>query len=110
MAEFCIPKALICKQSLYFAAMFEGNFKEGEEQLAVLEEEEDVVSARSFSMLVQWLVLGRVIFPIFPQLSPEENIASTIEFVRLADMCQVKGMENVMADHIKFILLTDLYN
>lgn len=36
--EYKLPKALLCKQSPYLAAMFEGPFKEGEEQSTTLEE------------------------------------------------------------------------
>ena len=53
-------------------------------------------------MLVQWLYLGRV---IFGELAPEEAITATIEFVRFADMCQVTGMEALMAERIKGIIM-----
>jgi hypothetical protein len=75
---------LLCQQS--FAAAFNGSFQEGEEQFMTLKEEEDIVSTRSFELLVQWLYVGRV---IFDELPPEEAITTTIEFVRLADMCKV---------------------
>ena len=60
-----------------------------------------VVSARSFELLVQWLYLGRVAFGI---LAPEESITAIIEFIRLADMCGVTGMESLMAERIKTII------
>ena len=53
-------------------------------------------------MLVQWLYLGRV---IFGELAPEEAITATIEFVRIADMCQVTGMEALMAERIKGMIM-----
>ena len=53
-------------------------------------------------MLVQWLYLGRV---IFGELAPEEAITATIEFVRITDMCQVTGMEALMAERIKGIIM-----
>lgn len=56
-----------------------------------LKEEEDIVSTRSFELLVQWLYVGRV---IFDELPLEETVTTTIEFVRLADMCKVTGMES----------------
>jgi hypothetical protein len=43
-----------------------------------LTEIDGVVSIRSFELLVQWLYLGRV---IFGELTPEEAITATIEFV-----------------------------
>lgn len=55
-------------------------------------------------MLVQWLYLGRV---LFSESTPTECITATIEFVRLADMCDVTGMETLMAEHIKAIILAN---
>jgi hypothetical protein len=55
-------------------------------------------------MLVQWLYLGRV---LFNESTPTENITAAIEFVRLADMCDVTRMETLMAEHIKAIILAN---
>jgi hypothetical protein len=71
------------------------------EQSTNLTEEDGVVATRSFQLLVQWLYLGRV---ILDELAPEEAITATIEFVRIADMYKVTGMESLMADRIKSIL------
>ncbi|CZR66023.1 uncharacterized protein PAC_15923 [Phialocephala subalpina] len=101
--EYTLPKALLCKQSPYFAAAFEGNFKEGDDQSITLEEIDGVVSTRSFQMLSQWLCLGRV---VFDELTPEESITAAIEFARLADMCSVTGMESLMSGHIKKVIIS----
>jgi len=61
-----------------------------------------VISTRSFQLLVQWLHLGRV---IFGELAPEEAITATIEFVRIADIYGVTGMEALMAERIKGIIM-----
>lgn len=100
--EYRLPKALLCGQSPYFQAAFEGGFKEGEEQKMELTKDEDVVSPQSFQFLVQWLTLGRV---VFGEIEPVEAISCTIEFVRIADMCGVTGMENLMAERLKDIIL-----
>jgi hypothetical protein len=63
-----------------------------------------VVSTQSFELLVQWIYLGRV---IFGELKPEEVITATIEFVRFADMCGVTGMETLMAERIKAIIIAN---
>lgn len=63
-----------------------------------------VVSVRSFELLVQWLYLGRV---IFGKLTPKETITAAIEFVRFADMCGVTGVETLMAEHIKAIIIAN---
>jgi hypothetical protein len=75
---------------------------EGGEQFMVVQEEEDIVSTRSFELRVQWLYTGRV---IFEELPPEEAITDTIEFTRLADMCGVTDMEYLMAERIKALLV-----
>jgi hypothetical protein len=94
---------LLCQQSTFFAAAFNGSFQEGEEQFMTLKEEEDIVSTRSFELLVQWLYVGRV---IFDELPPEEAVTTTIEFVRLADMFKVTGMESLMAERIKALIVS----
>jgi len=99
--EYALPKALLCEQSPYFAAMFEGSFEEGKSQSATLEEIDGVVSTRSFQILVQWLWLGRV---VFGKSTPEEAITAAIEFVRLADMCGITGVESFMAEHIREVI------
>lgn len=39
--EYTVPKGLLCDQSPVFAAMFEGGFRETQEQIVDLEEIED---------------------------------------------------------------------
>ena len=52
--EYTLPKALLCEQVPYFKGIFkEEQFKEGLELSATLPEEDEVVSTRSFEMLVQ---------------------------------------------------------
>lgn len=65
---------------------------------------EDVVSVQSFKLLLQWLHLGRV---FFGTLTPKETITAAIEFVRIADMCGVTGMETLMAEHIKATIINN---
>ncbi len=84
--------------------MFDGPFKEGEEQSATLEEIDGVVTPRSFQMLVQWVCLGRV---VFVESAPDVSITTAIEFARLADMCYITGMESTIAKHIKAIILAN---
>ena len=84
--------------------MFEGPFKEGKEQSTTIEEIDDVVTPRSFQMLVQWVCLGRV---MFGECAPDVSITTAIEFARLADMCRVTGMESLMAEHIKATILAN---
>lgn len=45
--EYKLPKDLLCKQSPYFKATFEGDFQEGEEQSTCLSED-DVVRDGAF--------------------------------------------------------------
>ncbi|KAL5313338.1 hypothetical protein ACEPPN_019071 [Leptodophora sp. 'Broadleaf-Isolate-01'] len=84
--------------------MFEGPFKEGEEQSTTLEEINGVVTPRSLQMLVQWVCLGRV---VSGEYAPDVAVTTAIEFAKLADMCRITGMEPLMAEHIKAIILTN---
>ena len=65
---------------------------------------DSVVSPRSFEILVQWLYLGRV---LFSESTPKECITTTIEFVRLADMCGVTRIETRIAEYIKAIFIAN---
>jgi hypothetical protein len=55
-------------------------------------------------MLEQWLYLGRA---IFSELASEEAITSTIEFVRFVGMCGVTGLDTLMAERMKAIIIAD---
>ena len=67
-----------------------------------LDEEDGVVSVRSFELLVQWMYIGRV---VFGDMSETELITAAIEFARIADLCDVTGMEAQVAEHIKVVVL-----
>lgn len=82
--------------------MFNHGFKEGEQQSAVLEVVEGVVTVRSFEALVEWIYLGRFEFGL---PNPVVHVSAMIEFARLAHMCDIAGMENQLATGIKEILL-----
>ncbi|OJJ69441.1 hypothetical protein ASPBRDRAFT_278138 [Aspergillus brasiliensis CBS 101740] len=96
--EYKVSRPLLCKHSSYFRAMFESGFKESHEQAVTMHEIEGVVSERSFDMLIQWLYLGRL---HFQSQGPEDSITVFIELARLADMCNIKGLEQLLADKIK---------
>jgi len=82
----------------------ETHFQEGAEQSATLEEIDGVVSNRSFEMLMQWICLGRI---VFGDSSPTEAIDLSIEFARLADMCNITGVDSFTAEHVKGVILSD---
>lgn len=89
----------------YFKATFDGDFQEGKEQSTTLKEKDGVVSIRSFELLVKWLHLGRVV--LGTSTPPIYSISAVVEFVRIADMCRVTGMEGIMAEQIKTIIITN---
>lgn len=61
--EYKLPKALLCMQVPYSAAMFqEDRFMEGAELSTTLEEIDFVVSSQSFEMLMQWVCHNRIVF------------------------------------------------
>lgn len=85
--------------------MFEGGkFKEGEDSVTLqpVEDEDPVVTAGSVEMLIQWLYLAKV---AFPELKHEDEITLALEFVRLADMVEVSGIESLVTEHIKSIMV-----
>ncbi|TVY31909.1 hypothetical protein LSUB1_G008860 [Lachnellula subtilissima] len=59
-------------------------------------------SLLSFDILVQWIYLGKL---IFPSMKPEEEITVALNSIRLADMVEIAGIENVIVEHIKNIIL-----
>jgi hypothetical protein len=84
--------------------MFNGAFKEGKEDIAKLDELEGVVSVRSFELLIQCIYTGRV---IVEKTTLAEEIEAIVEFARLADFCQVEGMEKLLAERIKALIGTN---
>lgn len=81
-----------------FCSYARRTFKEREEQSVTMEEIVGVVSTKSFQLLVQWICLGRI---VFEESVPKDDIATAIEFARLADMCGITGVESPIAEHIK---------
>ena len=97
-----VSKDLICKQSPYFAAMFNGNFKEGETQETILTETYGIVSNSSLQSLIQYLYRGKVAFTL--QLSSKDELWKAIEFARFGDMIGIHGISVDMASHIKSVI------
>ncbi|KAJ5545901.1 hypothetical protein N7494_003486 [Penicillium frequentans] len=81
-----VSKEMLCEKSPYFAAMFQGKFKETTKNAVTIQEIEGVVSVHSFSMLIEWIYLGRI---NDTKARTEEQISALIEFARFADMCMV---------------------
>ncbi|KAL2861064.1 BTB/POZ domain-containing protein [Aspergillus lucknowensis] len=102
--EYTVSKDLLCRESKYFSAMFEGEYKEGQQQIAVLGDIEGVVSVQSFEAFLQWLYLRKIKFEI---TEPEQQISAMIELARFADMCIVTEMEARIARQLKKLLLAN---
>ncbi|KAL2825723.1 hypothetical protein BDW59DRAFT_69618 [Aspergillus cavernicola] len=99
-----VSKSLLCKHSSYFAAMFNGKFKESEEQSAELELIDGVVSTRSFELLLQWLYVGRI---VLDEKDPGDRISALLEFARLADMLYINTVGSQIVEHIKTTVLNN---
>lgn len=84
--------------------MFEGEFKEGQQQTAILEDIEGIVSVQSLEAFLQWLYLRKIKFEI---TEPEHQISAVIELARFADMCVITQMEAQIARHFKNLLLAN---
>jgi hypothetical protein len=93
-------------------AAFEGNLQEAQNQTLSLTEMDDVFSTKVFETLIQWLYIGQICFepPILIRLIVEKQkaITSIVEFLRIADMCGVNGMELDMAHQISCIITSIL--
>ncbi|KAJ5791731.1 uncharacterized protein N7518_008742 [Penicillium psychrosexuale] len=96
--EYTISKGLLCAESPVFTAMFEGHFREAQEQTVDLEEMEGVVSKQSLEALLQWLYLRFVKFDI---KDTKKRISAAIELARLADKYQITRIESQTARYIK---------
>jgi hypothetical protein len=110
--SYTLSKDLLCTQSAYFKAAFEGNFQEAQNQTLSLTEMDDVVSIQGFEMLIQWPYIGQICFepPILIRsiVEKQKAITSIVEFHRIADMCGVTGMEFDMAYQISCIITSIL--
>ena len=84
--------------------MFEGRFKQGQQQTAILEDVEGVVSVQSLEAFLQSLYLDRVKFDLN---EPEHHIAAAIELARFADMCNITGMESQICRYLRDILIAN---
>lgn len=102
--EYTVSKPLLCKESPYFAAMFESNFIEGQTQTVEMEEIEGVISARSFPAFLQWLYHHRI---RFGAVDPEAKITAVIGLARLADMFKVDELGTKMAHYIRKMLIAN---
>ena len=63
-----------------------------------------MVTPRSLQMLVRWMCLSQV---VFRECAPDVSITTAVEFARLADTYRVTGMESLMAERIKAIILAN---
>ncbi|KAJ5797661.1 uncharacterized protein N7503_006957 [Penicillium pulvis] len=82
--------------------MFEGKFKEGQEQTAILEEIEGVISVQSLEAFLQWIYLHKIEFDL---REPEHQISAAIELARFADMCNVRTMESEISQYLKRVMI-----
>ncbi|KAJ5466443.1 hypothetical protein N7530_010230 [Penicillium desertorum] len=103
--EYTVSKELLCSQSPVFTAMFEGGFREAQQQTVDLEEMEDVVSKQSLEALFQWLYLGFIGFGI--HYDPGERIEAAIELARLADKYDITRLESQTAQYIKETIIAN---
>lgn len=77
-----------------------GRFAEGINREATLEDMDGVVSPQSLENLLQWIYREKV---SFASTEYPDVISEMLEFLRIADMCDVHGMEQVTADFLEDI-------
>ncbi|KAJ5803345.1 uncharacterized protein N7503_005795 [Penicillium pulvis] len=97
-----VSEEMLCEKSPYFAAMFKGKFKETTKNAVTIQEIEGVVSVHSFSMLIEWIYLGRI---DYNTAKTEEQISALIEFARFADMCMVsEGLFDLIRHSLSHVI------
>ncbi|KAJ5318725.1 hypothetical protein N7476_005145 [Penicillium atrosanguineum] len=104
---YTISKSLLCANSSFFSAIFDGQTTESSQSsppTVTLEKVEGVVSVQSLEALLQWLYLRMVRFDVD---DPGYQISAAIELARLADMCHVSGLEVEMARCIRNVLIAN---
>ena len=100
-SEYEVALDLIREKSLYFANMFQDCFIEGAEGEATLEEIDGVVSPRSIEGLLEWMYREKI---ILKSTDLQDQLSEGLELLRMADMCDVYGMEQVFTDHMQNFL------
>ncbi|CRL26907.1 BTB/POZ fold [Penicillium camemberti] len=98
--EYTVSKNLLCSESRVFSAMFQGGFRESQEQTATLQEIEGVLSIQSFEALLQW-IYHRIIR--FDETFEESCIEAAVELARLAEMYGITRIEAPITQYIKDI-------
>ncbi|KAJ5897494.1 hypothetical protein N7504_007782 [Penicillium tannophilum] len=97
-----VSKEMLCEKSPYFAAMFKGKFNETTKNAVTIQEIEGVVSVHSFSMLIEWIYLGRI---NDVRAQTEAKISALIEFARFADMCMVsQELFDLIRDSLSWVI------
>lgn len=84
--------------------MFEGEFKEGQQQIATLEEVDGVVSVQSVEALLLWLYTRTIKFDL---CTAGDKISAAIKLARIADMCGIAGIDAYIAQYLKGIFITN---
>lgn len=106
--KFSVSKEILCRASPSFLKGLNSGFKEGLSQIVTLEEMKGVITERSLEALIQWIYTARIKFNTEDVKSPTRHISAILEFVRLADMRAMTGMESQMARAIEDILRCNL--
>lgn len=99
--EYLVFKNLLCAKSPYFADMFNGIFKEAQDQAAILQEA-DGLTVQSFEAFLRWLYTGKLESGCE---TPSKNILAAINLSRVAAMWLVSELEPLISNHIKSIMM-----
>ncbi|CRL26906.1 BTB/POZ fold [Penicillium camemberti] len=98
--KYTVSKSLLCTESEVFTSMFQGSFRESQEQTATLQEIDGVLSIQSFEALLQWIYLRIIRFDLE---SPREKLSAAIELARLAGMYGISPREYIYRGHSKSV-------
>jgi hypothetical protein len=102
---FRVHKAILCDKLPYFAKMFNGSFKEGQDLKASFPED----SPQSFDILLGWIYFGKI-RRISTKAAPRKHLWNAFDAYGLGDKLCVKDfMDSVIDIYINWLATAKLY-
>lgn len=87
--QFCVHKSLLCAESPFFEAALNGNFRESNGSIELVED-----SAHTFEQFLQWLYMGKLMFS--SQSMDRPRWRELINLYILADKYGVVTLKNIL--------------
>lgn len=102
---FYVAERLLHDKSRFFATQLEERRRDGQKPQVVLYDNAEYVSRNSVACLLQWLYQEKVVLDSTTIADP---IMAVIDLARLANQCEIYGLEEDLGEKIKRILLDSI--